>query len=122
MTHTLPFLLVLLAGAAHAATVSVTVTDRDGNPVPDAVVVVVPSTPGSPRQQHQEKGQGMGHGGHLTVITSRCMWASCASNWFCARNGMPWPSIACCSTSTSRLKSPLLMSRLACADFISAPL
>ena len=53
MARALPCLLALLALAgatyAQAATVSVTVTDRDGNPVPDAVVVVVPSTPGSPR-------------------------------------------------------------------------
>ncbi|RYF43656.1 MAG: plastocyanin [Comamonadaceae bacterium] len=41
--------LLALAGASHAATVSVTVTDRDGKPVPDAVVVVVPSAPGTAR-------------------------------------------------------------------------
>lgn len=37
------------AAAVQAATVAVTVVDRDGNPVPDAVVVVVPATPGAAR-------------------------------------------------------------------------
>jgi plastocyanin len=42
--------LCLAAGAAvQAATVTVTVVDRDGNPVPDAVVVVVPAAPGAGR-------------------------------------------------------------------------
>ena len=37
------------ASAAQAATVAVTVIDRDGNPVPDAVVVVIPATAGAGR-------------------------------------------------------------------------
>ena len=38
-----------VASAAQAATVAVTVIDRDGNPVADAVVVVVPAAPGAGR-------------------------------------------------------------------------
>lgn len=37
----------LLATAAQAGTLEVLVLDRDGKPVPDAVVVVQPSTPGA---------------------------------------------------------------------------
>lgn len=37
---------LLLATAAQAATVSVIVTDKDGKPVPDAVVVVTPAATG----------------------------------------------------------------------------
>lgn len=37
------------ASAVQAATVAVTVIDRDGNPVADAVVVVVPATAGTQR-------------------------------------------------------------------------
>ena len=59
---------------------------------------------------------------HLTVITSRCIGASLDSNWFCAPNEMPCASIDRCSTSTSALKSPLVMSMAAWEDFISAPL
>jgi plastocyanin len=39
------FSLAATAGA-HAATVSVMVTDKEGKPVPDAVVIVTPATPG----------------------------------------------------------------------------
>ncbi len=38
-----------LAAAAHAGTVSVTVLDKEGKPVQDAVVVVVPATKGAPK-------------------------------------------------------------------------
>lgn len=38
-----------MATAAHAATVAVTVIDRDGKPVVDAVVVVMPAAPGAGR-------------------------------------------------------------------------
>lgn len=41
--------LLALACAAQAATVSVTVVDKDGKPVPDAVVVIVPSAGGKSR-------------------------------------------------------------------------
>lgn len=45
----LPCLLLSLAAAgSHAATVSVIVTDKEGKPVADAVVVVMPAGPGSP--------------------------------------------------------------------------
>lgn len=40
-------LLALAAAGAHPATVSVIVTDKEGKPVADAVVVVVPATPGA---------------------------------------------------------------------------
>jgi len=46
LSHAL-FSLAATAGA-HAATVSVMVTDKEGKPVADAVVVVTPATPGSP--------------------------------------------------------------------------
>ena len=36
--------------AAHAGTLNVTVLDKEGNPVRDAVVVLAPSRPGSPAQ------------------------------------------------------------------------
>jgi len=42
--------LLLAACWAHAATVSVTVTDKDGNPVSDAVVVVRPQAPGAAKR------------------------------------------------------------------------
>jgi plastocyanin len=38
------------AAAAHAGTLQVTVVDKDGKPVPDAVVALAPSRPGVPRQ------------------------------------------------------------------------
>lgn len=38
--------LTLLAGAAQAATLQVTVLAKDGKPLPDAVVIVEPSNPG----------------------------------------------------------------------------
>ena len=41
--------LLALACCAHAATVSVTVVDKEGKPVSDAVVVIVPSAGGKPR-------------------------------------------------------------------------
>jgi plastocyanin len=41
--------LFALACAAHAATVSVTVVDKEGKPVADAVVVIVPSAGGKSR-------------------------------------------------------------------------
>ena len=37
--------------AAQAATLTVTVLDRDGKPVPDAVVVVTPSVRGTPKNR-----------------------------------------------------------------------
>src|SRR3989344_4641465 len=55
------------------------------------------------------------------VITSRCMGANKASRRFCCANGMPWASMALCSTSTRALKWPLVMSMSAWADFMSAP-
>ena len=42
--------LITLACAAQAATISVTVVDKDGSPVSDAVVVIVPSAGGKARQ------------------------------------------------------------------------
>ena len=42
-------MLCLGVTAAHAATVAVTVIDRDGNPVVDAVVVVIPAAAGAGR-------------------------------------------------------------------------
>lgn len=42
--------LLLAACCAHAATISVTVVDKDGNPVPDAVVVVRPAVPGTAKR------------------------------------------------------------------------
>jgi plastocyanin len=41
--------LLAMACAAHAATVSVTVVDKEGKPVADAVVVIVPSAGGKSR-------------------------------------------------------------------------
>jgi len=42
------FLLALAAGSAHAATLTVSVTDKDGQPVPDAAVLLrYPVTPAS---------------------------------------------------------------------------
>lgn len=41
--------LLAIAGASHAATVSVTVVDKEGNPVPDAVVTIVSAAGGTPR-------------------------------------------------------------------------
>lgn len=38
----------LLTGLAQAGTLEVLVLDKDGQPVPDAVVVVLPSSPGGP--------------------------------------------------------------------------
>lgn len=42
-------LCLAAATAAQSATVAVTVIDRDGNPVADAVVVVIPAAPGAGR-------------------------------------------------------------------------
>ncbi len=42
-------LCLVTASAAQAATVAVTVVDREGRPVPDAVVVVIPSAAASTR-------------------------------------------------------------------------
>jgi plastocyanin len=42
-------LLLALPLAAHAGTLQVTVVDRDGRPVPDAVVLLVPTAGGPPR-------------------------------------------------------------------------
>jgi plastocyanin len=56
MTHHLPCLprllsaLFLLPLVCAAGTVSVTVLDKEGKPVPDAVVVVVTKTPGKPKE------------------------------------------------------------------------
>ena len=41
--------LLVMACAAHAGTVAVTVTDKEGKPVADAVIVVTPSAGGQPR-------------------------------------------------------------------------
>lgn len=40
----------LLAGLAQAGTLEVLVLDKDGKPLPDAVVVVLPSTPGTAKK------------------------------------------------------------------------
>lgn len=45
-----PLLALAMGFAAQAATVSVMVIDKDGNPVTDAVVVVTPSTPGAAKR------------------------------------------------------------------------
>ena len=38
-----------LAVSAHAGALKVTVMDKEGKPVPDAIVVLAPATPGSPK-------------------------------------------------------------------------
>src|SRR3569833_1154881 len=50
MTRTLlAAALAALAFAAHAGPLQVVVLDREGKPVPDAVVALAPSNPGSPK-------------------------------------------------------------------------
>lgn len=51
MTRTLIALaaLSLAAACAHAGALKVTVVDKEGKPVPDAVVVLAPAAPGNPK-------------------------------------------------------------------------
>ena len=49
MKRALVLLAWVLGANAFAGTVNVTVTDKDGKPVQDAVVVLMPSTSGAPR-------------------------------------------------------------------------
>jgi hypothetical protein len=57
---------------------------------------------------------------YFTTI-SRCIGASFASSWFCARKGMSRRFIAICRSSTSALKSARSMPSRACACFMSRP-
>lgn len=41
---------LMMAGLAHASTLEVLVLDKDGKPLPDAVVVVVPNVPGNTKK------------------------------------------------------------------------